>query len=81
MSLTLYLILLTESQSFTVQDDHQEGELMSLQSTLEQVAMKNNRFDEVLKEVIDNHSCPAELFQIIFHSFEAGIANTISSFN
>ena len=25
--------------------------------------------------------CPAELFQIIFHSFEAGIANAISSFN
>ena len=24
--------------------------------------------------------CPAELFQIIFHSFEAGIANAISSF-
>ena len=24
--------------------------------------------------------CPAELFQIIFHSFKAGIANAISSF-
>ena len=34
---------------------------------------------QVLVEVCIN-PCPAELFQIIFHSFKAGIANAISSF-
>ena len=32
------------------------------------------------RHIADFNPCPAQLFQIIFHSFKAGIANAISSF-
>ena len=70
---------LSAVETFTLRGDKQ-ARLPSLITRRPVFCLKRNPADPVYKDFFHFNSCAAGLFDSIFHSFKAGIADAISSF-